>query len=70
MEYRKFAQLSYEINACNNILLSSTSTSNISSFVAVLSGARNLLSNKYHEALQKKIREPDVGATLFFGCVN
>jgi hypothetical protein len=38
------------------------STSNISSVVAVLSGASSLLSNEYHEAL--------LGTKLFFGGVG
>ena len=44
-------------------------TSNISSVVAVLSGASSLLSNEYHEALQHKTREPNLGAKLFLAGV-
>ncbi|XP_074268881.1 conserved oligomeric Golgi complex subunit 4 [Silene latifolia] len=46
------------------------STSNINSVVAVLSGAANLLSNEYLEALQQKMREPNLGAKLFLGGVG
>ncbi|KAH9614151.1 hypothetical protein KSS87_011159 [Heliosperma pusillum] len=46
------------------------STSNINSVVAVLSGATNLLSNEYLEALQQKTREPNLGAKLFLGGVG
>ena len=46
------------------------STSNISSVIAVLSGASSLLSNEYQEALQQKIREPNLGAKLFLGGVG
>ncbi|KAL9274145.1 Conserved oligomeric Golgi complex subunit 4-like protein [Drosera capensis] len=43
------------------------STSNINSVLAVLSGASNLLSNEYLEALQQNMREPNLGAKLFLG---
>ncbi|GAB2225250.1 hypothetical protein Droror1_Dr00006041 [Drosera rotundifolia] len=43
------------------------STSNINSVLAVLSVAINLVSNKYLEALQQKMREPNLGAKLFLG---
>ncbi|KAJ8437034.1 hypothetical protein Cgig2_025881 [Carnegiea gigantea] len=46
------------------------STSNINSVIAVLSGAINLLSNEYLEALQQKMREPNLGAKLFLGGVG
>ncbi|XP_068651259.1 conserved oligomeric Golgi complex subunit 4-like isoform X1 [Aristolochia californica] len=46
------------------------STSAINSVLAVLSGAINLLSNEYHEALQLKMREPNLGAKLFLGGVG
>ncbi|KAK6918694.1 Conserved oligomeric Golgi complex, subunit 4 [Dillenia turbinata] len=46
------------------------STSNINSVLAVLSGTINLLSNEYQEALQQKIREPNLGAKLFLGGVG
>ncbi|GAB2300581.1 Golgi transport complex subunit 4 [Dionaea muscipula] len=46
------------------------STSNINSVLAVLSGAINLLSNEYLEALQQKMREPNLGAKLFLGGVG
>ncbi|GMH10079.1 hypothetical protein Nepgr_011920 [Nepenthes gracilis] len=45
-------------------------TSNINSVLAVLSGAINLLSNEYLEALQQKMREPNLGAKLFLGGVG
>ncbi|KAK9130037.1 hypothetical protein Sjap_010524 [Stephania japonica] len=43
------------------------STSNINSVLAVLSGAMNLLGNEYQEALQQKMREPNLGTKLFLG---
>ncbi|KAG9452153.1 hypothetical protein H6P81_005057 [Aristolochia fimbriata] len=46
------------------------STSNINSVLAVLSASINLLSNEYHEALQQKMREPNLGAKLFLGGVG
>ncbi|KAJ1414763.1 Conserved oligomeric Golgi complex, subunit 4 [Sesbania bispinosa] len=57
----------YVLQSC---LRRAISTSNISSVVAVLSGASSLLNNEYHEALQQKIREPNLGAKLFFGGVG
>lgn len=46
------------------------STSNINSVIAVLTGAVSLLSNEYKEALQQKMREPNLGAKLFLGGVG
>ncbi|KAL5731200.1 Golgi transport complex subunit 4 [Ranunculus cassubicifolius] len=46
------------------------STSNSNSVLAVLSGTMNLLSNEYQEALQQKMREPNLGAKLFLGGVG
>uniref|UniRef100_A0A7N0T4H0 Conserved oligomeric Golgi complex subunit 4 n=1 Tax=Kalanchoe fedtschenkoi TaxID=63787 RepID=A0A7N0T4H0_KALFE len=46
------------------------STLNINSVIAVLSGASSLLANEYHEALQQKMREPNLGARLFLGGVG
>lgn len=57
----------YVLQSC---LRRAISTSNISSVVAVLSGASSLLSNEYHEASQQKMREPNLGAKLFFGGVG
>ncbi|KAF7843824.1 conserved oligomeric Golgi complex subunit 4-like [Senna tora] len=57
----------YVLQSC---LRRAISTSNISSVIAVLSGAGSLLSNEYHEALQQKIREPNLGAKLFLGGVG
>ncbi|XP_059456275.1 conserved oligomeric Golgi complex subunit 4 [Corylus avellana] len=57
----------YVLQSC---LRRAISTSNISSVVAVLSGASSLLSNEYHEALQQKLREPNLGARLFLGGVG
>ncbi|XP_061338849.1 conserved oligomeric Golgi complex subunit 4 [Gastrolobium bilobum] len=57
----------YVLQSC---LRRAISTSNISSVIAVLSGACSLLSNEYHEALQQKMREPNLGAKLFFGGVG
>ncbi|KAG6730442.1 hypothetical protein I3843_01G078200 [Carya illinoinensis] len=57
----------YVLQSC---LRRAISTSNISSVIAVLSGASSLLSNEYHEALQQKTREPNLGAKLFLGGVG
>ncbi|XP_057718932.1 conserved oligomeric Golgi complex subunit 4 [Arachis stenosperma] len=57
----------YVLQSC---LRRAISTANISSVVAVLSGASSLLSNEYQEALQQKTREPNLGAKLFFGGVG
>ncbi|OVA04695.1 Exocyst complex component Sec6 [Macleaya cordata] len=46
------------------------STSSMNSVLAILSGAMNLLSNEYQEALQQKMREPNLGAKLFLGGVG
>ncbi|PSS05110.1 Conserved oligomeric Golgi complex subunit 4 like [Actinidia chinensis var. chinensis] len=48
----------------------SISTSNINSVIAVLSSTVSLLSNEYNEALQHKMREPNLGAKLFLGGVG
>ncbi|CAK9148746.1 unnamed protein product [Ilex paraguariensis] len=45
----------------------SISTSNINSVIAVLSSAVSLLSGEYNEALEQKMREPNLGAKLFMG---
>ncbi|KAI3882934.1 hypothetical protein MKW92_027942 [Papaver armeniacum] len=45
-------------------------TSSMNSLLAILSGAMNLLSNEYQEALQHKIGEPNLGAKLFLGGVG
>lgn len=47
-----------------------TSTSNVQSVLAVLNGAINLLNNEFQEALQRKIREPNLGGKLFLGGVG
>ncbi|KAK4268940.1 hypothetical protein QN277_022164 [Acacia crassicarpa] len=57
----------YVLQSC---LRRAISTSNINSVVAVLSGASSLLSNEYHDALQHKMREPNLGAKLFLGGVG
>lgn len=57
----------YVLQSC---LRRAISTSNISSVIAVLSAASSLLSNEYHDALQNKIREPNLGAKLFLGGVG
>lgn len=57
----------YVLQSC---LRRAISTSNISSVIAVLSGASSLLSNEYQEALQQKMREPNLGAKLFLGGVG
>ncbi|KAK1315537.1 Conserved oligomeric Golgi complex subunit 4 [Acorus calamus] len=46
------------------------STGNANSVLAVISGAVNLLGNEYQEALQQKMREPNLGAKLFLGGVG
>ncbi|PQQ01831.1 conserved oligomeric Golgi complex subunit 4 [Prunus yedoensis var. nudiflora] len=57
----------YVLQSC---LRRAISTLNISSVIAVLSGVSSLLSNEYHEALQQKMREPNLGAKLFLGGVG
>ncbi|KAF6159622.1 hypothetical protein GIB67_034584 [Kingdonia uniflora] len=57
----------YVLQSCSRRAIS---TSNINSVLAVLSGAVNLLSNEYQEALQQKMREPNLGAKLFLGGVG
>ena len=57
----------YVLQSC---LRRAISTSNISSVIAVLSNAGSLLANDYHEALQQKIREPNLGARLFLGGIG
>ncbi|KAK4488720.1 hypothetical protein RD792_004500 [Penstemon davidsonii] len=46
------------------------STSNINSVIAILSSAVSLLAAEYSEALQQKMREPNLGAKLFLGGVG
>ncbi|CAL4967838.1 unnamed protein product [Urochloa decumbens] len=46
------------------------STASINSVLAVLGGATSLLSNEYQEALQLRMREPNLGAKLFLGGVG
>ncbi|KAL8501255.1 hypothetical protein ACS0TY_020708 [Phlomoides rotata] len=46
------------------------STSNINFIIAVLSSAVSLLGGEYSEALQQKMREPNLGAKLFLGGVG
>ncbi|PQQ16053.1 conserved oligomeric Golgi complex subunit 4-like [Prunus yedoensis var. nudiflora] len=57
----------YVLQSC---LRRAISTLNISSVIAALSGVSSLLSNEYHEALQQKMREPNLGAKLFLGGVG
>ncbi|KAE8685642.1 Conserved oligomeric Golgi complex subunit 4 [Hibiscus syriacus] len=57
----------YVLQSC---LRRAISTSNISSVVAVLSGASSLLNNEYYEAMQLKLSEPNLGAKLFLGGVG
>ncbi|KAJ7951380.1 Conserved oligomeric Golgi complex subunit 4 [Quillaja saponaria] len=57
----------YVLQSC---LRRAISTSNISSVIAILSGASSLLSNEYQEALQQKIGETNLGAKLFLGGVR
>ncbi|CAF2255941.1 unnamed protein product [Brassica rapa] len=57
----------YVLQSC---LRRAISTSNISSVIAVLSNAGSLLAKDYHEALQQKIREPNLGARLFLGGIG
>ncbi|KAL5572211.1 hypothetical protein UlMin_021808 [Ulmus minor] len=57
----------YVLQSC---LRRAISTSNISSVIAVLSGASSLLGNEYHDALQQKMREPNLSAKLFAGGVG
>ncbi|GKD26624.1 conserved oligomeric Golgi complex subunit 4 [Tanacetum coccineum] len=46
------------------------STSNIHSVIAALSSAVSLLGGEYNDALQQKMREPNLGAKLFLGGVG
>ncbi|PKU78327.1 conserved oligomeric Golgi complex subunit 4 [Dendrobium catenatum] len=46
------------------------STGSSNSVIALLSGAINLLTNEYQDALQQKMREPNLGAKLFLGGVG
>ncbi|CAL5020434.1 unnamed protein product [Urochloa decumbens] len=46
------------------------STASINSVLAVLGGATSLLTNEYQEALQWRMREPNLGAKLFLGGVG
>ncbi|GKD76760.1 conserved oligomeric Golgi complex subunit 4 [Tanacetum coccineum] len=48
----------------------SISTSNIHSVIAALSSAVSLLGGEYNDALQQKMREPNIGAKLFLGGVG
>ncbi|KAK2993312.1 hypothetical protein RJ640_006800 [Escallonia rubra] len=48
----------------------SISTSNINSVIAVLSSTVSLLGSEYSEALQQKMREPNLGGKLFLGGVG
>jgi hypothetical protein len=57
----------YVLQSC---LRRAISTSNVNSVIAVLSAAGSLLSNEYHEALQQKMRELNLGAKLFLGGVG
>ncbi|GAA0164044.1 membrane traffic protein [Lithospermum erythrorhizon] len=45
----------------------SISTSNIHSVVPIISNAVSLLGGEFNEALQQKMREPNLGAKLFMG---
>ncbi|KAI3743810.1 hypothetical protein L1987_56877 [Smallanthus sonchifolius] len=47
----------------------SISTSNINSVIAALSSAVSLLGGEYNDALQQKMREPNIGGKLFLGGV-
>ncbi|KAI3920503.1 hypothetical protein MKX01_000842 [Papaver californicum] len=53
-------------SSCRRAIL----TSSMNTVLAILSGAMNLLSNEYQEALQHKMREPNLGAKLFLGGVG
>ncbi|CBI38713.3 unnamed protein product, partial [Vitis vinifera] len=57
----------YVLQSC---LRRAISTSNINSVLALLSGSISLLGNEYQEALQQKMREPNLGAKLFLGGVG
>nr|XP_043625780.1 conserved oligomeric Golgi complex subunit 4-like [Erigeron canadensis] len=48
----------------------SRSTSNINSVIATLSGAVSLLAGEYTDALQQKMREPNLVGKLFLGGVG
>lgn len=48
----------------------SVSTGNINSVIAVLSSAVSLLGSEYNDALQQKMRDPNLGGKLFLGGVG
>ncbi|KVH97128.1 Conserved oligomeric Golgi complex, subunit 4, partial [Cynara cardunculus var. scolymus] len=48
----------------------SISTSNINSVIVALSSAVSLLGGEYNDALQQKMREPNLGGKLFLGGVG
>ncbi|CAD6202243.1 unnamed protein product [Miscanthus lutarioriparius] len=54
----------------DELLPLAASTASINSVLAVLGGATSLLSNEYQEALQWRMREPNLGAKLFLGGVG
>ncbi|CAN6278491.1 unnamed protein product [Urochloa humidicola] len=54
----------------NSCCRRAASTASINSVLAVLGGATSLLSNEYQEALQWRMREPNLGAKLFLGGVG
>ncbi|XP_039810106.1 conserved oligomeric Golgi complex subunit 4-like isoform X2 [Panicum virgatum] len=54
----------------NSCCRRAASTANINSVLTVLGGATSLLSNEYQEALQWRMREPNLGAKLFLGGVG
>ncbi len=54
----------YVLQSCSR---RSISTSNVQSVLQVLNNANNLLNNEFKEALQRKIREPNLFLRLFSG---
>ncbi|CAL4888021.1 unnamed protein product [Urochloa decumbens] len=54
----------------NSCCRRAASTASINSVLALLGGATSLLSNEYQEALQWRMREPNLGAKLFLGGVG
>ncbi|KAL0402238.1 UNVERIFIED_CONTAM: Conserved oligomeric Golgi complex subunit [Sesamum latifolium] len=65
-----FSKVSQDITGYYSCCRRAISTSNINSVIAVLSSAVSLLGGEYSEALQQKMREPNLGAKLFLGGVG
>ncbi|KAK9928418.1 hypothetical protein M0R45_025554 [Rubus argutus] len=60
----------YLFYVLQNCLRRAILTLNISSAITVLSGASSLLSTEYQDALQQKVRDPNLSVKLFLGVVG